>query len=85
MTITVQLQVSGKMVKSNATYKDAKKKNRCTLLAMDFSTILKSDRICSKLAKPNNHDMPNLINQASTIDGITFEQKPKITLEFKKK
>ncbi len=85
VTIKVQLQVSGKMVKSTATYKDAKKKNRCTLLAMDFSTILKSDRICSKLAKTNQPDMLKLINQASTIDGITFEQKPEITLEFKKK
>ena len=85
MTIKIQLQISGTMVKSTATYKDAKKKNRCTLLAMDFSTMLKSDRVCSKLAKMDTPDMAELINRASKIDGIMFEQKPEITLEFKKK
>ena len=85
MSISIALQVEGEVVKSNATYKDPKKKGRCTLFAIDFSTMLEDDKTCTRIV---NNESPNFIEAIiaeKSVKGIERETKPEITVEFKKK
>lgn len=85
MSIDINLEVVGELIKSNATFKDAKKKNRCTLLAMDFGTLLESDKICSELC--NDSTQGNFIEKIITtnggVKGFKIEAKKEVTVEFK--
>ena len=84
MSMNISLQVVGTLVKSNATYKDPKKKGCCTLFALDFGTMLEDDVACTKMANNKSGNFMEAITASGTAKGMKFESKPKLTLEFKK-
>jgi hypothetical protein len=85
MSFSIGLQVDGTLVKSNATYQDPKKKGRCTLFSIDFGTVLEDDKSCGRMARNKNPNFLSAILVKEKIQGIKLEEKPEITVEFKKK
>ncbi len=84
MSISIALQVEGEVVKSNATYKNPKKKGRCTLLSLDFGTILEDDKTCTIIANSKSPKVIEAIIAKENVKGIERETKSEITVEFKK-
>ena len=87
LSIKIELQVDGKLIKSDATYQSKKNKNRCTLYSIDFGKLLKSDVICSKFSsdKTQGGEIMEKISKMDSLEGITLENKKEITLEFENK
>jgi hypothetical protein len=87
MSITIDLEVVGKLIKSDATFKNPKKKNRCTLFVLDFNTLLESDKICSKVVNDQRGQefLKEMITTKAKVKGLKIEEKSEITLEFKGK
>ena len=87
LSVKIELQVDGKLIKSDATYQSKKNKNRCTLYSMDFGKLLQSDVICSKLSsdKMQGGEIMKKISKMDSLEGVTLEKKKEITLEFESK
>jgi len=85
MSLSISLQVEGTLVKSNATYQDAKKKGRCTLFSVDFGTMLEDDTACGRMARNKSANFLEAILVDEKVKGIKLETKPELTVEFKKK
>jgi len=86
MSVDIDLEVVGTLVKSDATFKSAKKKGRCTLFAMDFGILLESDKFCSRMANDKGGDfLKGFMTSKTKLKGMKIEEKPEITLEFKSK
>ena len=85
MAISVQVQVDGTVIKSNATHKDPKKKGRFTLFSVDYGVLLEDDKVCSKMAKSEGGSNPmESLFAKENIKGIEIEKKPTVIVEFKK-
>jgi len=87
MSVSIDLEVVGQLIKSDATFKNPKKKGRCTLFAMDFRTLLESDKICSKIVndQTGKEFLNEMISTKAKVKGLKIEEKSEITLEFKAK
>lgn len=87
MSVDIDVEPVGTVVKSNATFQDPKKKNRFTIFAIDFGTLLESDKMCSKMVKdkPGNNFFEEIIDTKKNVKGIKIEEKPEVTVEFKAK
>jgi hypothetical protein len=84
MAVDIDLEVDGKLVKTDASMKDSKKENRIKLLEVDYGKILKKDWLCTKITNDNKGDIFGHLS-ALKVDGVAIESKPEITLEFKAK
>jgi len=84
MSIDIDLEVEGELVKTNASMKDVKKSNQVKLLELDYKKMLKQDWLCTKIS---DNKTSNIFEKISAIkaDGVAIENKPEITLEFKSK
>ena len=87
LSVDIDLEVEGKLIKSNATYQNKKNKNRCTLYSIDFGKLFESDVICSKLSGDNNQssEVMEKLSKMDALEGVKLEKKKAITFEFESK
>ncbi|NOY75259.1 MAG: hypothetical protein GXP32_05645 [Kiritimatiellaeota bacterium] len=86
MRMSVDLEVEGELLKSNASLPDSKNKSRCVLFSIDYTTALKSNRFCGELAKGKSLSVFKCLEASGgNVKGIEFEKKNEITMEFKAK
>ena len=79
MKVSLAIEVAGRIVQTNAEYKDA---SRVTLMEMDFNKVLANPEKFKALAAAQ----PKTIEEAKTlvkgVDGIKAETQPTVTVKF---
>ncbi len=80
MSMSFILKFDGKIVSTDATFHDG---NQVALMDFDFSKILDDEELLNKLAMEQSQDEEEMLEYMQNTPGIKFENKDKITVEFK--
>ena len=79
MKVSLVIEVAGRIVQTNAEYRDA---SRVTLMEMDFDKVLTNPEKFKALSQAQ----PKTIEEAKTLikgtDGIKAETQPAVTVKF---
>jgi hypothetical protein len=80
MRIQVQLVVNGRIVETNASYRDG---NTVTLMDMDFEKILSDPDAFQKLNEMDADSLAEMRDVVESVPGIQVELKEKLSLRFR--
>ena len=84
LSVSLQIELEGKVVKSNAKYPSKKKDSRFTLYDVDMNKVCKSKKFLYDCAEEGPNIQFKLLQLLSTVpEGFTYDNQEKINLEFK--
>ncbi len=79
MKVTLAIEVAGRIVQTNAEYKDG---SRVTLLEMDFNKLLADPEKFKALSQAQPKSIAEAKALAKGVDGIKAEMQPSVTIKF---
>jgi len=80
MYISFKININGKIIKTDSTYVN---ENEITILEFDFNKIIADDAVFSKIAEASAESNEDIWNKLNGKDGIKYEEKNKVFVEFK--
>ncbi|MDP8267191.1 MAG: hypothetical protein P9L97_00560 [Candidatus Tenebribacter davisii] len=80
MKISVKVEVDGKIVKTNATWKD---KNVITLSEMDFDVIMKDEKVFQKLSDSQKMSDKDMKRSMQKFKGFKTDMNREVMVKFK--
>ena len=84
LSVSLQVEIEGKLIKSNAKYPSKKKTNRFTMFDINMAKMCKSKKFLYNCAEAGSDIQFNLLKIMSTApEGFTYDNQNKINLEFK--
>ena len=87
MKSELEIEVDGEVLETNASFPSQKKKNRFTIVSIDFGKLLESNGVCSAFVKNENSSLGIMavLYSKKPYDGAKIDKHQKISVKFKPK
>lgn len=83
MSVEYEIEVEGDISKTNATFRDPKKKNRILLFSVDFNKLLEDEKLAEEMMDGMNPGAGKSMTEILNKPGVKYDKNKQITIDFK--